>query len=101
MVEGVRWTLCTALSILRPLLLRYGVLVRLDHIARFIVNANHSIVRAAAKLCVADCITDRIWLAIPAQTEWPRNSAFLDCPATTGSFEQPHIKRGASGTHRA
>src|SRR5438876_127802 len=31
------------------------VLVRLDHIARFIVNANHSIVRSAVKLCVADC----------------------------------------------
>jgi len=31
------------------------VLVRLDHIARFIVNANPSIVRSAVKLCVADC----------------------------------------------
>ena len=34
------------------------VLVPLDHVARFIVNANHGIVRAAAKLCVADCVTD-------------------------------------------
>src|SRR5712692_5517075 len=34
------------------------VLVRLDHVARVIVNANHSIMRAAVKLCVADCITD-------------------------------------------
>ena len=29
------------------------VLVRLDHIASFIVNANHSIMRAAEKLCVS------------------------------------------------
>jgi hypothetical protein len=38
------------------------VLVRLDHVARFIVNANHSIIRPAEKLRVADCVTDRIRL---------------------------------------
>jgi hypothetical protein len=30
------------------------VLVRLDHVARFIVDVNHSIMRSAEKLCVAD-----------------------------------------------
>jgi|SRR5260370_995052 len=33
-----------------------SVLVRVDHVARFIVNANHGIMRAAGKLCVVDCI---------------------------------------------
>ncbi|PYK49609.1 MAG: hypothetical protein DME20_06500 [Verrucomicrobia bacterium] len=44
------------------------MLVRLDHVARFIVNANHSIVRAAAKLRVVNCVADRVWLAIPQPT---------------------------------
>ena len=30
--------------------------MRLDHVARFIVNANHSVVSTAVKFCVADCI---------------------------------------------
>jgi hypothetical protein len=30
------------------------VLVRVDHISRFIVNANHSAMSPAVKLCVAD-----------------------------------------------
>jgi len=46
------------------------VVVRLDHRASFIVNANHSMVRAAEKLGVADCVVDRVWLAIPQATEW-------------------------------
>jgi hypothetical protein len=32
--------------------------VRLDHVARFIVNANHNIMRAAEKLRVVDCALD-------------------------------------------
>jgi hypothetical protein len=36
-----------------PLFELARVLVRLDHVARFIVNANHSIMRAAEKLCVS------------------------------------------------
>jgi hypothetical protein len=46
------------------------VLVRFDHVATIIVNANHSIVRAAAKLCVVNCIADRVWLAVPQASEW-------------------------------
>jgi hypothetical protein len=41
------------------------VLVHFNHVARFIVNANHSITRAAAKLCAANCIADRVWLGMP------------------------------------
>jgi hypothetical protein len=46
-----------------------SVLVRLDRVARCIVNANHSIMRTTAKLCVVDCI---IRLAIPEVTEGQR-----------------------------
>jgi hypothetical protein len=48
------------------------VVVHFDHIASFIVNANHSIARAAAKLGVIDCVADCIRLAIPQPTEWQR-----------------------------
>jgi len=33
--------------------------VRFDHVARLIVNADHSVMRAAAMLRVADCAIDR------------------------------------------
>jgi hypothetical protein len=45
------------------------VLVRFDHIAGFIVNANHSIMWPAVKLRVADCIVDRVWLSVPQTAE--------------------------------
>jgi hypothetical protein len=32
------------------------VLLRIDHVVRFIVNADHSIVRAAEELRIIDCI---------------------------------------------
>jgi hypothetical protein len=35
------------------------VLVRLDHVASVIINANHSIMWAAAVHCVADCMKGR------------------------------------------
>jgi hypothetical protein len=41
------------------------VLVGLNHVAGFFVNANHSIMRPAIKLRVADCVADCIRLAIP------------------------------------
>jgi hypothetical protein len=41
------------------------VLVRFDYVARFIINTNHSIVRPAEKLDIADRIADRIRFAIP------------------------------------
>jgi hypothetical protein len=33
-----------------------SVLVRLDHIARFVINSNHSIMRPAEELGVSDCV---------------------------------------------
>ena len=48
------------------------VLVRFDYIARCIVNANHGVVRAAEKLCVADCIPDCVWAVITQRTVWER-----------------------------
>src|SRR5262249_18701344 len=44
-------------------------LVRFDHVASGIVNANHSVMCAAAVHCLADCI---IWRIIPQPTEWQR-----------------------------
>jgi len=42
-----------------------SALVRFDHGASSIVNANHSIVWPAAKLCVVNCVADCVWLALP------------------------------------
>ena len=44
----------------------------MDHVSRIIVNANHSIARAAEKLCVADGVAGCVWLAIPQRAEWQR-----------------------------
>ena len=46
--------------------------VCLDHVASFIVNANHGVTRRAAKLGVADCIADCVWLTVPQATERQR-----------------------------
>jgi hypothetical protein len=42
-----------------------SVFMRLDHVARFVVNANHGVMRPAVKLGVVDCIADRVRLAVP------------------------------------
>ena len=54
------------------------MLVRFDHIARFIVNANHSVMWTAAMLRVADCVVDRIRFAVPQPTEWQRIGNQID-----------------------
>jgi len=41
----------------------------LDHVARFIVNADHRVMRAAAKLRVSDCVRD---FGALQPTEWQR-----------------------------
>jgi hypothetical protein len=46
------------------------LLVRFDHIALGIVNANHSIMRPAVEFYVADCIPDCVWAAIPQWAVW-------------------------------
>src|SRR5947207_2377849 len=45
------------------------LLVRFDHIASFIINVNHCVVRTAQKLGVVDCTADCVWLAIPQPTK--------------------------------
>ncbi len=37
--------------------------MRFDHVASFIVNANHGVVGAAKEFCVADCVRDCVRLA--------------------------------------
>ena len=46
------------------------MLVRFDHTASFIVDANHSIMGSAEKLCVCDCVP--MIFAIPQATDWQR-----------------------------
>ena len=48
------------------------VFVRLDSVARFIVNANHSVMGAAELLCVSDCIAGSVRSVIPEPTERQR-----------------------------
>ena len=45
------------------------VFVRFDHLARFIVNPNHSVMGAAELLCVSDCIAGSVRSVIPEPTE--------------------------------
>jgi hypothetical protein len=52
------------------ILRRARVLVRLDHVARVIVNPDHSIMRTAVKLGKADGIADCVWPGIPQWTVW-------------------------------
>jgi hypothetical protein len=52
--------------------------MRLNHVARFIVNANHSIMRTAQKPGLADCFAHCIRLAIPQATEWQRIGNQID-----------------------
>ena len=67
-----------------------GVFVCFDHVASFIVNANHGTMRTTAKLGVADCIADCIWLAIPQATEWERIGDEIDAAliAVRGAFRK-------------
>jgi hypothetical protein len=41
-----------------------------DHVARLIVNANHSVMRTAVKLRVADCVADCVWVAVLPAIKW-------------------------------
>jgi hypothetical protein len=49
-----------------------------NHIARIIVNVDHSIMRAAVRLRMADRVADCVWLAIPQANEWQRIGDQLD-----------------------
>jgi hypothetical protein len=45
------------------------VLVRLDHLASIIVNANHSVVRTTAVFGISDCVVDRVLSGVPQLAE--------------------------------
>jgi len=49
-----------------------SVLVRFDHAARFIVNANHCTMLSAALAGVADCVAGSVRSVIPQPTERQR-----------------------------
>jgi hypothetical protein len=44
-------------------------------------NANHSIVRTAAKLGVTNCVANRVRLTVPQPTEWERIQNQIDAEA--------------------
>jgi len=54
------------------------VLVRLDHVASRILDANHSTMWAAVIRRVSDCIAGCAWLAVPQPTEWQRTENHID-----------------------
>jgi hypothetical protein len=41
------------------------VLVRLDHVACIIINADHGIMLPAVTHCISDCVRDSMSIAIP------------------------------------
>jgi hypothetical protein len=47
-------------------------------VARFIVNANHGIIRAAAVFRVSDGVRNGVWAVIPQPTEWQRIAGKID-----------------------
>jgi len=70
------------------------VLVRFDHVANGIINANHSIMLPAVKLCVVGCV-------------WPRSERQAESDFPVATFALPRnvafsstIKRGASTSPR-
>jgi hypothetical protein len=48
------------------------VLVRFDHIARGIVNANDGVMRTAVLLGIADCVRNGLRSVIRQPTKWQR-----------------------------
>jgi hypothetical protein len=48
------------------------VLMRCDHVAGFILNANHCIMQTAAVFGVSDSVRDGVWPGVPQPTERQR-----------------------------
>ena len=71
---------CCGLS--SPLFEIANVLVRVDHIFSVIVHANHGVMRAAEKLCVADCVS-------AVDCDRRIYSAAVDCSAGLGVCRRP------------
>jgi len=62
--------------------------MRLNHVASFIANANHSMTGAAEKLGVSDCIADCVWFNVPEAIEWQHIGNSIDA---TFIFAWAHI----------
>jgi hypothetical protein len=60
------------------------LLIRLDHVSSRIVNADHSIMRSAAKLRAADCV----WFAVP-QLRRDRESQTTRLPLQAAQVMHP------------
>jgi hypothetical protein len=54
------------------------VLVRVDHVARFIVNPDGGVMRTTVKLCVSDCIADCVWFPVPQPIKWQHITDWID-----------------------
>jgi hypothetical protein len=54
------------------------VLVRFDHVARVIVNANDGVTRATAVFRVSDGVRNCIRTVVPEPTEWQRIGNQID-----------------------
>jgi hypothetical protein len=81
------------------------VRVRFEHVADFIVNANHCIVLTAAMHRVADCIPDCVPLAVPQATKWQRIGNQIDAATIFARADfvkvQGNAKRLASNDLRS
>ena len=91
----VRFKRAVRIRVASPPLLLFEialVFVRLDHVARVIVNTNHSIMRAAEKLHVIDCIAGCVWFAVPQPTDWQRIGDQIDAAMifTRANFVDVH-----------
>jgi hypothetical protein len=51
------------------------VLVRFDHVASSIANANDGVMLAAVRLCISDCVRN---FGVPQPTEWQRIGDQID-----------------------
>jgi hypothetical protein len=71
------------------------VLVRLDHVASVIVNANYCTLRAAVELRVADCILDCVRLAIPQPTEWQHIGNQIDAAMIFARTDFVNVHKGS------
>ena len=74
------------------------MLVRFNHVARYIENANHS-ASLAVEFRISDCVADCVWLAVPQPTKWQRvgNQIAAAMISARPDFVNVHGKRLGSG----
>src|SRR5439155_18000072 len=67
------------------------LLVRFDHVAGLIINADHSVVRPAEKFCITNRVADCVRLAVPEATEWQRIGNQINAPLVTSGLHFVHL----------